>query len=73
MSGDAASAQLAYQLARQKLGSNVPLPAGKITGPGFDLNTMFQKKMETLLLTTPEAFSRQERLFIDGVQTPLTH
>jgi hypothetical protein len=72
VAGDAASAQQAYQLARQKLGSNVPLPLGRIVGTGFDLNTMFQKKMESLLLTTPEAFARQERLFSEGVLSPFT-
>src|SRR5205807_371297 len=45
IAGDLAAAQSAYQLARQKLGSNLPLPVGRIVGSGFDLNTMFQKKM----------------------------
>ena len=72
IAGDTASARLAYQLARQKLGSGLPLPLGSIARPGFDLNTAFQKKLGSILLATPEAFSRQESLFSQGVVSPFT-
>ena len=72
IAGDIASAQLAYQLARQKLGSNLPLPQGRTTGAGFELNTMFQKKLGSMLLATQETFSRYEGLFLQGVLVPFT-
>jgi hypothetical protein len=67
MAEDHASAQLAYQIARQKLGSNLVLPTGSTTGPGYELDTVFQSKMRAILLASPESYARQERLFLQAV------
>jgi len=61
--GDTASAQLDYQRAKQKLGHAIALPRGSLSGPGYNLNTNFQEKMRSLLLCTPEAYERQQRLY----------
>jgi hypothetical protein len=66
--GDSASAQLEYLRAKQKLGHTVPLPKGSVVGPGYNLNTPFQEKMRALLLCTPEAYDRQQRLYAAGVR-----
>ena len=66
--GDSAAAQLEYLRAKQKLGHTIPLPKGAIAGPGYDLNTPFQEKMRALLLCTPEAYGRQQRLYAAGVR-----
>jgi hypothetical protein len=63
IAGDTQSARIEYQRARQKLGTTLALPLGSLSGPGFQLDTAFESKMELTLLGTPEACDRQERLF----------
>ena len=66
--GDSASAQLEYLRAKQKLGHTIPLPKGAVVGQSYDLNTVFQEKMRALLLCTPEAYERQQRLYTAGAR-----